>query len=361
MKNKDLNLFKLGYNTEIERQHSNNDGNGFIIGRIAAEHRERYLVKTEKGDREGEILGNLRYSASSRSDFPVLGDWVSCTEYDDDKVLIHTILPRKSLIERQAAGKQGEKQSIASNVDYAFIVVSVDRDFSINRIERYLTICHDARVEPIVLLTKTDLIDSTKKDLMINSLKDRIPRINVYSLSNISGEGIDIIRKQIKPGLTYCLMGSSGVGKSTLLNKLAGKDIMNTGDIGEASGRGRHITSHRELRVLEDGGIIIDNPGMRELGIADSGDGLDITFDSILNHAQHCRYGDCTHTTEDGCAVIEAVDQEEIDRGLYDNFLRLEREKDHYESSLAERRQKDKDFGKMIKNVKKDIKKLGKR
>jgi ribosome biogenesis GTPase len=136
---------------------------------------------------------------------------------------------------------------------------------------------------------------------------------------------------------------------------------MGTGDIGESSGRGRHITSHRELRVLEDGGIIIDNPGMRELGIADSGDGLDITFDSILNHARHCRYRDCTHTSEDACAVIEAVEQGKINRELYNNYLRLEREKSHFESSLAERRQKDKDFGKMVKNVKRDIKKLGKR
>lgn len=354
-----MTLKELGFNEALEEFRRLNNMDAFIAGRIASEHKERYIVKTVTGEYEGEVLGNLRFTATSRADFPLVGDWVNCSEYDDNKVLIHSILPRKTLLERKAAGSKGEKQPIAANIDTAFIVTSIDRDFSINRIERYLTICYNAKVDPLVVISKTDLVSDTELEPVLSSIKKRMDHVNVIALSNISGDGINAIRDLIKRGHTYCLLGSSGVGKSTLLNKLAGRELMKTGQISQSADRGKHVTSRRELFVLESGGIIIDNPGMRELGIADSGSGLDITFENILDIASDCKYADCTHVSEEGCAVIRAVEEGSIAMETYENYLRLEREKDHYESTLAERRQKDKEFGKMIKKFKNDMGKLG--
>ena len=354
-----MNLQDLGFTKSLEEFRQTNSLDSFIVGRIASEHKERYIIKTEIGEFEGEVLGNLRFTATSRADFPVVGDWVNCSEYDEGRVLIHSILPRKTLLERKSSANKGEKQPIAANIDSAFIVTSVDRDFSINRIERYLTICYNSKVDPLIIVTKTDLVSDTELEPVLSSLKERMDQVPVIAISNISGDGIDTIRDLIKKGHTYCLLGSSGVGKSTLLNKLAGRELMKTGEISQTADRGKHVTSHRELYVLESGGIIIDNPGMRELGIADSGSGLDITFENILDIASACKYADCTHVSEEGCAVIKAVEDGIVDRELYENYLRLEREKDHYESTVAERRQKDKEFGKMIKKVKNDMGKLG--
>jgi ribosome biogenesis GTPase len=167
----------------------------------------------------------------------------------------------------------------------------------------------------------------------------------------------DAIKSTIEKGKTYCMLGSSGVGKSTLLNNLAGKTIMQTGAISQLTNKGRHVTSHRELTVLENGGILVDNPGMREVGIADSANGLEITFDLIVSLSQNCRFIDCTHTNEIGCSVIEAVENGDLDKASYDNYLKMEREKAYFESTVAESRKKDKEFGKFLKNYKKDVKK----
>jgi ribosome biogenesis GTPase len=172
----------------------------------------------------------------------------------------------------------------------------------------------------------------------------------------VSQNGYEKIQSFIEKGKTYCMLGSSGVGKSTLLNNLSGKTIMKTDTISQSTSKGRHITSHRELIILESGGLLIDNPGMREVGIADSTGGLEITFDTIVGLARNCKFKDCTHTSEIGCSVLEAIEKGEIDKTSYDNYLKMEREKSHFKSTVAERRKKDKDFGKMLKNFKKDMK-----
>jgi ribosome biogenesis GTPase len=311
------------------------------------------VVKTPDTDYEAEILGNLRFSAQSRTDFPAVGDWVAMAEYDKNKALIHHVLPRKTIIERQAVGKKGEKQIIATNIDCAFIVQAVDRDFNINRIERYLAICNSAGVEPIIILNKIDLLDNDSINTIVRSIKSRIKNIAVYAISNQSQEGIDQLKANIEKGKTYCLLGSSGVGKSSLLNTLLGKEFMQTDTISTSTNKGRHVTTHRELQVLDNGGIIIDNPGMREVGIADAANGLETTFDQLLVLAEECRFANCTHTTEKGCAIIEAVKNGTIDQMMYDNYLKLQREQQHYESTIAERRQKKKELGKLIKQYKK--------
>ncbi|WP_343859325.1 ribosome small subunit-dependent GTPase A, partial [Fulvivirga kasyanovii] len=264
--------------------------------------------------------------------------------------------PRSSVISRQDIGKFGEIQIIATNIDYALLVQAADRDFNINRLERYLTICNASKVSPIIVLTKIDLIDEHLTLDILDKIKGRINDVPIIAISNASQEGYDKLKAIIEKGKTYCMLGSSGVGKSTLLNNLSGKPIMRTDTISQSTNKGKHITSHRELTILENGGILIDNPGMREVGIADSASGLEITFDKIIRLAQNCKFKDCKHTNEAGCAVIEAVAKGEIDQASYDNYLKLEREKAHFESSIVERRKKDKEFGKMMKNYKKNIK-----
>ncbi|WP_026898826.1 ribosome small subunit-dependent GTPase A [Daejeonella oryzae] len=352
-----MTLEDLGYNDKLENLRNENNLKGFEIGRVISEHKERYIVKTEKGEFEAEITGDLRFSSKSREDFPAVGDWVAITIHDSTFSIIHSILPRFSVISRKAVGKFGEIQIIATNIDYALLVQAADRDFNINRLERYLTICNSSKVSPIIVLTKIDLIDEPLTVEILEKIKARINNVPIIAISNESQEGYDQLKAIIEKGKTYCMLGSSGVGKSTLLNNLSRKAVMRTDTISQSTNKGKHVTSHRELIILDNGGILIDNPGMRDVGIADSTSGLEITFDKITRLAQHCKFKDCTHTNEEGCAIIEAVVKEEIDRGSYENYLKLEREKSHFESSLVERRKKEKAFGKMVKNYKKNINK----
>lgn len=348
-----MTLEALGYSKELENYRKKSEFTDFDLGRVIAEHKERYIVSTGIREYEAEILGNLRYTAKDRSDFPAVGDWVAVSEFDEDKFLIHSIYPRKSTLERQSVSIKGEKQIIATNVDFAFIVQAVDRDFSINRIERYLTICNSSKIQSIIILNKIDLVDQTELFKIIKSIEVRIKDIPIIALSNVNKEGFDLLRSSIQKTKTYCLLGSSGVGKSSILNTLCGQYLMKTDSISEHSERGRHVTTHRELRILDSGGIIIDNPGMREVGIADSSGGLEMTFDQIEEFGKNCKFKDCTHQSEKGCAVLEALENGEIDHSSYENYLKMEREKEHYASTVAEKRRKGKGLAKIIKHMKK--------
>lgn len=348
-----MTLEDLGYHADLESYRKDQHLDSFGVGRIILEHKDRYVVKTSEGEYEAEIIGNLRYSAKERADFPAVGDWVAISDCGHNKVLIHSIFPRKTLIEREAVGTQGEKQIIATNIDYAFIVQAVDRDFNINRIERYLTICNASGVRPLIVLNKIDLLDDPALTGLISKVQARIKHVPILAISNKSLKGIEELKKQVFRGFTYCLLGSSGVGKSSLLNTLSGKQLMKTEPLSENTSKGKHVTSHRELQVLENGGILIDNPGMREVGIADSAHGLAKTFEAIVRLSQQCKYRDCSHTSEVDCAVLAAVESGEIEPGFYQNYLKMEREKAHFESTVADKRKKDKDFGKLIKHYKK--------
>jgi ribosome biogenesis GTPase len=353
-----MTLADLGYNVDLKNHRIEQGLDSFGVGRVISEHKERYIVKTDIDKFEAEIVGNLRFTAKNRSDFPAVGDWVAISEYDENKVLIHAIFPRKTIIERKTVGKFGEKQIIATNIDFALIVQAVDRDFNINRIERYLTICNASNVKPIIILSKIDLINNLQlKDIQDNITK-RIKLVPIVAISNETEIGYDRLNEIFVKGNTYCLLGSSGVGKSTLLNNISGKALMKTDSISASTKKGRHITSHRELIILENGGILIDNPGMREVGIADTTSGLEITFNTIVNLSQNCKFKDCTHIHENGCAILEAVEKGKIDKDSYQNYLKMEREKTHFESTVTEKRKKDKDFGKMIKNNSRDSSKF---
>lgn len=352
-----MNLEDLGYNDKLEQFRIENDLQNFELGRVVSEHKERYIVKTPKGELEAEITGNLRFSAEGRADFPAVGDWVSLTVYGSDFAIIHNILPRSSIVSRQAVGQFGEIQIIATNIDYAFLVQAIDRDFNINRLERYLTICYSSKVSPIIVLTKTDLISGQDLAAIVAGINQRIEEVPVVAISNETQDGYEALLKVIEKGKTYCMLGSSGVGKSTLLNNLSGRTVMKTDAISTSTNKGRHVTSHRELIVLDNGGMLIDNPGMREVGVVDAAHGLEITFDRIFSFSQNCKFKDCTHTSETGCSVLEALEKGEIDRSSYESYLKMEKEKAHFESSVAERRKKDKQFGKMAKTYKRDMNK----
>lgn len=354
---KSMTLEDLGYSESLETYRKSQKLDSFAVGRIALEHKDRYIVKTGRTEYDAELIGNLRFTAQNREDLPAVGDWVAIAEYDDKKALIHAIYPRYSILERKAVGKPTQTQIIATNIDYALIIQSVNRDFNINRIERYLSICNSSNVQPIVIFSKIDLIDKDKLTALLMETKERIKDIPIIAISNKLQIGIDKIESIIKKGKTYCLLGSSGVGKSTLLNQLAKRDLMATRQISESIDRGKHVTTHRELIVLDSGGIFIDNPGMREIGVTNTSAGFEITFDDIVSLANSCKFRDCSHTNEKGCQIQDAIQQGDIDIDTYNNFIKIEKEKVFYESSLHEKKKKDKAFGKMVKNAKKQKKK----
>ena len=351
-----MNLLDLGFNNELAAYQREKQLSNFSIGRVTQEHRERYVVSDGENEYASEITGNLRFSANSRADFPAVGDWVAMTTYDSDQAIIHKILPRKSVLERQAVGKFGEIQIISTNIDVAFIIQAINNNFSINRLERYLTICYSANIEPVLVISKIDL--STEKDIQeaISTLEKRDKKVKYILLSNMTLTGLDQILDFIQKGKTYCVVGSSGVGKSTLINNLLKKNVLKTQQISLSTNKGRHTTDHRELFVLENGGIIIDTPGMKELGMTDNTEGIKTTFQEIVNIAINCKFSDCKHINETGCAVIDALNNGTIDKDSYDNYQKIQKEQERFQTSVSEKRKKDKAFGKMIKNYFKDNK-----
>ena len=352
-----MTLRDLGLTDEITSYIRNNNLSDFSVGRITQEHRERYIVSTGDNEYDAEITGNLRFTADSRADFPAVGDWVTMTLYDSNLAIIHKILPRKSVLERQTVGKFGEKQIISTNIDVAFIIQSIDNNFNINRLERYLTICYSADIEPVLVISKIDL--ATKTDILnaCNKLEKRDKEVKYILLSNLTQQGLYQILEVLQKGKTYCVVGSSGVGKSTLINNLLKKNILKTSQISQSTNKGRHTTDHRELFVLENGGIIIDTPGMKELGMTDNIEGIKTTFQEIFDLSLKCKFPDCKHIDENGCAVIEALNNGTIDKESLDNFIKIQNEQLKFQTSIVEKHKKDKEFGKMVKNYKKDIKK----
>lgn len=352
-----MNLTDLGYTNELSAYVSENNLSAFSIGRVIQENRERYIVSTGENEYDAEITGNLRYTATSRADFPAVGDWVAMTVYDSDHSIINKILPRKSVLERQAVDKFGEIQIISTNIDVAFIVQAINNNFSINRLERYLTICYSANIHPVLVISKTDLSPENEIRDAITALEKRDKKVEYVLLSNITFEGVDQILSIIQKGKTYCVVGSSGVGKSTLINNLLKKNVLRTGQISLSTNKGKHITDRRELIVLENGGIIIDTPGMKELGITDNPDGIKTTFQEIYDISINCKYPDCKHIDESGCAVIEALNTGALDRDSYDNYRKIMKEQAYFQTTVSEKRKRDKEIAKLIKNYYKDIKK----
>jgi ribosome biogenesis GTPase / thiamine phosphate phosphatase len=344
-----MRLEDIGLTEELSHVVNSPDLSGFVIGRVTREHRERYVVSDGDTEYEAEITGNLRYSAESREDFPAVGDWVAMTLYDSGQAYINRVLPRKSFLARRAVGKTGEIQIIAANIDVAFIVQAISNNFNVNRLERYLAICHSAGIEPVLVLSKTDLVTEREISAALNELDKRGKQVRYILLSNITRDGIDRIPDFIPKGKTCCVMGSSGVGKSTLINNLLQREVLKTGEISHSTNKGRHVTEHRELFILDNGGIVIDTPGMKELGMTDIDEGVRTTFPEIYDLAQSCRYHDCSHINETGCAVLDALESGALSRESYENYVKIKKEQEHFHTTIAEKRKRDKQFGKMVK------------
>ncbi|OHX68590.1 ribosome small subunit-dependent GTPase A [Flammeovirga pacifica] len=340
----------LGFPKSILNNYQEFNENDF--GRVIEEHKERYVVQNELGSFSAEITGQLRFTATDRSSFPVVGDWVRMQIFDEDKALVHEVVHRERALTRQAVGRDAEVQYIASNIDTAFIVEAVNRDFNLNRMERYMTLCYDAGIHPVFILNKVDLISEDRLEEMKFEIENRLFGMDLICTSATSTEGMSKLKDTIEEAKTYCFLGSSGVGKSSLINVLFDDQLLATGAIGDGNDRGKHTTTSRSLHVLPSGGILIDNPGTREVGMVSDNDGLSTTYAYIEDIAEDCRFSNCTHVHEKGCAVIEAVNNEEISEEAYQNYLRLGREQAHFESTVAERRKKGKDLARVIKDVK---------
>ncbi len=342
---------ELGYTDKMQTIAGPPVTDGFMLARVIREHRERYTIQAADGIYMAEITGNLRYSAESRLDFPAVGDWVKAIRADEKSAIIMEVLPRFSILQRQAVGQHGERQVIATNIDTAFIVQAVGHDFNLNRMERYLTICYGAGIKPVVVLTKTDLIDDESLSEHLSKIRERVRDVPVIAISNITRDGYDQITALMNPFETYCFIGSSGVGKSSIVNGLAGGEILLTSEVSDATAKGRHTTSHRQLIILPNKSLIIDTPGMRELGMTDQGSGLEMTYDEIHELAGQCRFNDCTHTSETGCAVLEALDNGELAQEVYENYMKLQREQAHFSATIKEKREKGRKQGKLYKSI----------
>jgi len=344
-------LRDLGYNSQLDTFIQSQDLADFEIGRIIRESKKKYIIKTQDGNFHGQISGKLRHEAKNRSDYPAVGDWVTIKLMEKDQVIIHEILPRKTIIERQAIGRFGKKQTIATNVDVAFVMQDITHDFNLNRLDRLIAICFASKIQPVVILTKIDITDKSELADRMVQINKRFNDISILRLSNKSMEGFPAIQSIIEYGKTYCFIGASGAGKSTLINNLVGEKVMLTKTLREKSHKGQHTTSHRELFILKGSGILIDTPGMRELGVAESFKTLESTFEIIFALAAACKYSDCTHLIEPECSVRVALEKNEIDRSYYDNFLKMKEEQAHFE--LSKKGIKDKE---MIKKLKADPK-----
>ncbi len=350
-----MKIEDLGYDIFFESGRKKLGLEDFSVARVTVEHRGAYKVKNESGEYLAKITGKQMFNALSREDYPAVGDWVAISEADKERAIIHKVLPRKTIIKRKYSGKN-ETQVIAANIDVVFIIESVDGNYNLNRFERYFVMAKAGGIKPAVILNKIDLISNEELDLKSAQIKDRFSDIDFIPTSTITNEGLDELKKYIVRGRTYCFLGSSGVGKSSLINKLLGKNIIKTEEISDHTGKGKHTTTNRGMYFLENGGILIDNPGMREVGMTDIGVGIDDLFDEITILSKECKYNDCTHVHEAGCAVLSALKSGKLDEGKYSNYINLKKEAGHYELNKVERREKERKFGKFIKTAKKEIK-----
>jgi ribosome biogenesis GTPase len=298
-----------------------------IPGRVASEQRGHYLLFAESGPLNAHVAGKLRYAAHDREDLPAVGDWVAFRPTDPGAGVIQAILPRRSVFARKAAGTALAEQIVAANLDRVFLVMALNHDFNLRRLERYLVLAWESGAEPVVLLTKADLCDALDERLaQVEAIAGIAP---ILVTSSLTGAGLDPVRAMIPPGHTAGLLGSSGAGKSTLINRLLGSEHLTTGTIREEDGRGRHTTTWRELFPMPGGGLVLDTPGMRELALWDGAQGLESAFAEVEALAASCRFRDCAHGSEPGCAVRQALMEGALTPERFGSYQKLQRELAH--------------------------------
>lgn len=320
-----VDLTTFGWSEFFEVRFKTYSEMGYTCGRVTLEHRNLFRVYTQYGEVLAEISGKLRHEAMSRRDLPAVGDWVVIrTQPDGGRVMIHAVLPRRTSFARKIAGARTEEQIVGANVDTVFLLTSLNQDFSLRRIERYLIIARESGANPVIILSKSDLCDRVADSIEeIQSVARGVP---IHAISIVTGSGLQDIAQYFKHGQTVALIGSSGVGKSTLINHLAGDDRLRVQTVREHDDRGRHTTTHRELVLLPAGGLVLDTPGMRELQLWDGDESLQLVFDDIEALAEHCYFGDCQHQDEPRCVVREALAAGTIDAGRYESYEKLQKE-----------------------------------
>lgn len=316
----------MGWNIFFEQKLSS-DHSQFIIGRVAVQNKTNYEVFTPDQAYVAEATGKLYYMAQSDSELPKVGDWVLMTEADHQRAIIHQVLKRKSVISRKVPGKKTEEQVIAANVDRLFIVQGLDDNFNIARLERYLTLAINA--EPVIVLNKADLCPNP--DEIVATLKSRIKNVPVIVVKAALND-VDALRPFITAGSTVAVIGSSGVGKSTIINQLLGQSHLATGEVRSIDSKGRHTTTRRELVILPGGGILVDTPGMRELQLWSDSETLGSAFGEIEELISECKFADCTHSSEKGCAVLQALENGDLPQEQWTNFLKMKKELHHLET-----------------------------
>jgi ribosome biogenesis GTPase / thiamine phosphate phosphatase len=323
-----LSLSDLGWNAHFEEHFAPHAGDGLIAGRVAVEHRDAYAVYTEDGDCWAELAGRLRHEAITRDELPAVGDWVALQPLPEKRAIVHAVLPRLTKFSRTAASDQQRvsgEQVLAANVDTVFLVSSLNRDLNVRRIERYLVTAWESGAAPAIVLNKADLCEPDQRAGLVAEVEAVAFGVPVHVASAVTGEGIDELDSYLTPGRTVVLLGSSGVGKSTLVNRFAGRELLATREIRD-DGRGRHTTSHRELVVLEGGGLVLDTPGLRELQLFEGSEAMDDVFEDVAGIAAECRFSDCEHRTEPGCAVKAAIADGSLDAERLESYRKLERE-----------------------------------
>src|SRR5215813_12962550 len=328
-------LTTFGWREFFETNFKSYAENGFTCGRVALEHKNLFRVYTQSGEVLAEISGKLRHEAVNRSDLPAVGDWVAIrSRPEGGKVMIHAVLPRRTSFVRKIAGLRTEEQIVGANIDTVFLLTSLNENFSLRRIERYLIVAWESGANPIIILSKSDLCERLAE--AIKEVQTVACGVPIHAISVITGYGLQDIAQYFNYGQTVALLGSSGVGKSTLINHLVGVAHLKVQTVREHDDHGRHTTTHRELVLLPTGGLVLDTPGMRELQLWDGDESLELVFADIEALAGQCFYSDCLHQHEPRCAVREALVAGTIDTGRYQGYEKLQKELNY----LARRKDK---------------------
>ena len=332
-------LTALGWDDALAEEFEPHRRAGLIPGRVSIQHRGAYDVLTTEGELRCDVAGRLYDEAASPADLPAVGDWVAVAARPEEAAgTVQAVLPRRTKFSRKTAWQASEEQVLAANVDVALIVTSLNEDMNLRRLERYLTLAWESGATPVLVLTKADLADDVPAVVAeVESVAFGAP---VHAISSVTGEGLDELRAHLRPGVTAALLGSSGVGKSTLVNTLVGEDLLETREIRE-DGKGRHTTTRRELIQLPGGALVIDTPGMREVQLWIADEGLEEAFSDVTELFEHCRFSDCAHESEPGCAVKEAIANGTLAPERWESYLKLQRELAHLERRLDKRAQSE--------------------